>query len=301
MSDATAVTPGLLNIGEEAKPPAVVRPDPVLTFLNRARRLEKLAENHALGDYLKLVAAICRAQADVQTDLPPLHGSGVTGTVSGSPPLQPDTVHLDASEDIFSRLATALQAVDGPEPFKQTLRAILALAPTQRRLLLAEALAWQTAAEDPATLALAYAALQVHFARLAAKLDVDAIELQSEPGRCPACGSPPVASAVVNWPQANNTRFCTCSLCATQWHVVRLKCVSCGTTAGMSYPHIEGHSDSLRAETCDACKSYVKIVYQVKDPVIEPFADDVASLDLDMVLKAEGWKRGGRNPFLLGY
>jgi formate dehydrogenase maturation protein FdhE len=27
----------------------------------------------------------------------------------------------------------------------------------------------------------------------------------------------------------------------------------------------------------------------------------VASLGLDMLVAEEGWKRGGRNPFLLGY
>ena len=36
-------------------------------------------------------------------------------------------------------------------------------------------------------------------------------------------------------------------------------------------------------------------------PVLEPLADDVASLGLDMLLAEEGWKRGGQNPFLLGY
>jgi FdhE protein len=45
----------------------------------------------------------------------------------------------------------------------------------------------------------------------------------------------------------------------------------------------------------------VKILYQVKDPTLEPLADDVATLGLDMLLVEEGWKRGGQNPFLLGY
>jgi FdhE protein len=34
---------------------------------------------------------------------------------------------------------------------------------------------------------------------------------------------------------------------------------------------------------------------------LEPFADDVATVGLDMLLTEEGWKRGGQNPFLLGY
>jgi FdhE protein len=44
-----------------------------------------------------------------------------------------------------------------------------------------------------------------------------------------------------------------------------------------------------------------EILYQVNDAALEPMADDVASLGLDMLLAEEGWKRGGHNPFLLGY
>jgi formate dehydrogenase maturation protein FdhE len=33
----------------------------------------------------------------------------------------------------------------------------------------------------------------------------------------------------------------------------------------------------------------------------EPLAHPAASLGLDMLVAEEGWKRGGRNPFLLGY
>jgi FdhE protein len=45
----------------------------------------------------------------------------------------------------------------------------------------------------------------------------------------------------------------------------------------------------------------VKILYQVKDHKLDPLSDDVASLDLDMLLAQEGWERGGHNLFLLGY
>ena len=54
-------------------------------------------------------------------------------------------------------------------------------------------------------------------------------------GVCPACGGPPVASVIVGWQGADGTRFCTCSLCATQWNLVRIKCVLCGSTKGIAY------------------------------------------------------------------
>jgi Protein involved in formate dehydrogenase formation len=57
----------------------------------------------------------------------------------------------------------------------------------------------------------------------------------------------------------------------------------------------------VKAETCDKCRGYVKILYQVQDPALEPLADDVATLGLDMLMAEDGWKRGGQNPLLMGY
>ena len=45
----------------------------------------------------------------------------------------------------------------------------------------------------------------------------------------------------------------------------------------------------------------MKILYQEKDPALDPLADDVATLGLDMLMAEEGWQRGGHNPFMLGY
>ena len=38
-----------------------------------------------------------------------------------------------------------------------------------------------------------------------------------------------------------------------------------------------------------------------EDPALEPVADDVASLALDLLVREAGYRRGGINPFLLGY
>jgi FdhE protein len=144
------------------------------------------------------------------------------------------------------------------------------------------------------------AALQVHFARSAARLDDKALVPVGE-GACPSCGGAPVASMLVGWERAHNTRYCVCSLCATSWHVVRIKCVLCGSTKGISYQEVEAGPGTIKAETCEGCRSYVKILHQIKDRDIEPVADDVASLALDLLLRESGYRRGAVNPFLLGY
>jgi FdhE protein len=174
-----------------------------------------------------------------------------------------------------------------------------AASPDERRGKAHETLMDTEPAGDLAERALLAAGLQVHFSRLAAQLAADDLKLVAD-GACPVCGSPPMTSAVVGWPNAHNTRFCTCSLCGTMWNVVRVKCVLCTSTDGISFREIEGQP-TVKAEVCGKCRGYVKILYQVNDPSLDPMADDMATLGLDMLLAEEGWKRGGHNPFMLGY
>ena len=84
-------------------------------------------------------------------------------------------------------------------------------------------------------------------------------------------------------------------------HVVRVKCVLCGSTKGISYQELEGASGNVKAETCENCRGYVKILHQHKDPALDPVADDVASLGLDLLLRESGYRRGAVDPFLIGY
>jgi FdhE protein len=140
----------------------------------------------------------------------------------------------------------------------------------------------------------------VHFARLAAGLDATALVPVAD-GACPTCGSPPVASMVVGWQGAHGTRFCACALCGTLWNTVRIKCTLCGSTKGIGYQEIDGGSGVVKAETCDECHGYVKILHQHKDAAADPVADDVASLGLDLLVRELGFRRGALNPFLLGY
>ncbi|MFZ8102733.1 formate dehydrogenase accessory protein FdhE, partial [Staphylococcus arlettae] len=112
---------------------------------------------------------------------------------------------------------------------------------------------------------------------------------------------PPTASVVVDWPQIAGARYCACSLCGPWWNHVRVRCVLCGSTRGIGLQEVEGGSGAVKAETCASCHGYVKVMYQSKDPLVEPLADDVASLALDLLMKNGPYRRGAFNPFLLGY
>jgi FdhE protein len=294
-----------MNIGEEAKPPFAVLPDPSSLFLNRAKRFAALAPKHELEPYLRFLAALTRAQHDIQRGLPPavLPSYERIGQAleHGMPPIsralfEPDEAALSAIDALLDRLAGA----DVPPATAAAIEALRAAPPERRRGLATEALKDAAPVDDLAQRALVAAGLQVHFARLAPLLAADDLRPVAD-GACPLCGGPPMTSSVVGWPKAVNTRFCTCGLCATMWNAVRVKCVLCGATEGIGYQAIEGKPATVKAETCDRCRSYVKVLYQVNDPALEPMADDVATLGLDMLMAEEGWKRGGHNPFLLGY
>jgi FdhE protein len=293
-------------LGEIAKPPFAVLPDPLPLFEARSRRLAALAPGHRLEPYLRFLAEVTHAQHDVAAapELPPAllpPADRIAQALEhGMPPVsralfEPD----DGAMATVGRLLDRLAIADMPAETAAVVASLRAAPADERRRKAHETLMDTEPADDLAERALLGAGLQVHFTRMAAQLHAEDLKLVAD-SACPVCGSPPVTSAVVGWPKAHNTRFCACSLCATMWNVVRVKCLMCGSTDGISFREIEG-SATVKAETCEKCRSYVKILYQVNDPSLEPMADDVASLGLDMLLAEDGWKRCGHNPFLLGY
>ncbi|VTP83406.1 formate dehydrogenase accessory protein FdhE [Leclercia adecarboxylata] len=54
----------------------------------------------------------------------------------------------------------------------------------------------------------------------------------------------------------------------------------------------------MKAESCGDCGTYLKILYQEKDPKVEAVADDLATLILDAKMEQEGFARSSINPFL---
>jgi len=305
MAKTDAPQRDMTSIGEVANPPFVRLPDPLHLFGTRAARFRYLAEGHDLRPYLLFLAGISDAQDRAQEGLP-----------------APDLPEPDALRRAREFGMPALdRARFAPDPvFEQTLERVLALAtnvemPEEAAAALARLRAMDQAARaDMAQSVLAYAipmealaehlyvaaALQVHFARLAACLDATALVPVGD-AVCPACGGPPATSMVVGWRGAHGTRYCGCGLCGTLWNYVRIKCTLCASTAGISYQEIAGGAGAVKAETCKNCHGYVKVLHQHLDPAVDVIADDVASLGLDLLVRETGFKRGGVNPFLVGY
>jgi FdhE protein len=304
MSKVGGPQPGAI-LGEAAKPPFAVVPDSSSLFLNRARRLATLAPGHELDSYLSFLAMLTGAQHEIQADLPPpalpsLERMG-QAMRHGMPPISRGSYEPDeAAHEILNRLLGRLAGAELPQQTANVIEVLSAASSDERRNEISAALKDAEPAEDTVVRSLVLASLQVLFTRMSSVVRASDLKPVAD-GACPVCGSGPISSAIVGWPKAYNTRFCTCSLCATMWNVMRVSCLLCGSSDGVSFRSIEGKPDTVKAETCEKCRGYVKVLYQVKDPTLEPLADDVATLGLDMLMSQQGWKRGGRNPFLLGY
>lgn len=108
---------------------------------------------------------------------------------------------------------------------------------------------------------------------------------------------------VIGFHGAEGARYASCSCCATMWNEVRVKCLACGSTKGIGYQAVETGDEeaTVKAEVCDTCNSWMKILYQNKNPSLDVVADDVASLGLDLLMKDTEYKRAGFDPFLMGY
>jgi FdhE protein len=134
-----------------------------------------------------------------------------------------------------------------------------------------------------------------------------------EAGLCPACGSRPVASLTRHGGEAFGQRYLHCSLCSLQWHVPRTQCTHCGGTTRIAYQSLdaaepdaddtEGRQRAARAavqaETCEDCGHYLKLMHTDRDPFIEPVADDLATLTLDLLVGETGLRRHGNNLMLV--
>jgi FdhE protein len=305
MSKADTLQPDPTVIGDVAAPPFVRLPDPLTLFAVRAQRFRTLADGHALAPYLRFLAALSECQHRLQGGLPepdmPSAATRVQARDHSMPPLDRNRFTADAAlETTLDRLFAMAAEIDMPDAARGALfRSQDADAVTRDgmvRAVLADAIPVETLADH----IYVAAALQVHFVRMAARLDGASLVPVGD-GACPACGGAPSSSMIVGWLGAHGARFCVCALCATLWHVVRVKCVICSSTEGIAYQELDAGPAAVKAETCERCHGYVKILHQHKDPALDPVADDVATLGLDLLLRENGYRRGSANPFLFGY
>lgn len=278
-------------------------------FARRATRLRELSKGHALGDYLRLMAELCEAQERTLAQLPPAgewryDARAQLAREHGMPLLQAvGWPRTSVWRTVLAELCTAIEAAaDFPAAVGDTCRRIRSLPAaqleTQADLLLAAAAEGIDAQAAPFLMA----SLQVYWMHLVRSLPAAALAGPvvniDVPEICPVCGTLPVASIVRADQAHQGYRYLHCALCSSEWHMVRIKCSQCLSTEGIHLHAIRGGPAAIRAEGCESCRCYRKICYQEQDPGVEPVADDLASLALDLLMTEAGFNRASGHPLL---
>jgi FdhE protein len=289
-------------LGEIAESAPVRLPDLATIFSRRAERLNALAPGHELEDFLRMVAALVAAQQEALLGLPPGAMPGLSeiakAKLAHRAPLDPSTWRRDESWRVA--LARILEKIDAgvlPEAAQEARKALATADATDLEALADRFLEGDVPTDEAAQAVFVAAALQVVWTRMAALLEPSDLDL-ADSGQCPACGSPPVAGMISPGGTKFGHRHLHCSLCATAWRYVRVRCVHCGSTDKISFRQLAGTS-YLRAECCENCRGYSKVFYLESAKALEPLADDLGSLGLDVLVGEEGFARIP-NPFVLG-
>lgn len=262
-------------------------------FEARAARFRHLAKNHSLAPWLALLGEVCNLQQTAFDALPrtPL-------LPAADFPLLGDhtSTLLAAARQVFRELARHPFALDAAQT------AVLATPVSDAEINVRLQAALDHAHDltpvpnwDVASL-LAAAALQTVWLHAVRQLGLPTeSEPAVSPAACPCCGSLPVGSLIMAGDGKAGVRYLECSLCATRWHAVRAHCTLCPSDKAIHYLGLEGQNKLVQAESCDDCHGYQKVFLQTGDIRVDPVADDLATLALDVLVGEQGYGRGVPN------
>ncbi len=285
-------------------PSLLILPDQTTRFACTATRLEFLSADHPMAAWLAFLARLAEAQQAVAITMEAVAGPSqleVEAAVKAGLPVLGAGEHR--RDPVWREgLAQLLDALDHdalPEAARLSIAALRNCETEAVEALADDVLRGSVEPLDFGTAFYVTAALQVYFTCLAGSLSAPSLQLLPQRSLCPCCGSTPVSGVVTQSDQVAGVRYLHCSLCATAWNYVRAICITCGQSGGVALKEIEGGSGAIKAETCDDCQTYGKMLYEAQDTKIDAFADDLATLDLDIMVAEAGWSRHAPNPLLL--
>jgi len=269
-------------------------------FSRRAERLRFLSPGRPLGDYLAFLALLADTQQSALNQFPTLSLPDLSEQArcreQGTPLLAARS--LPRNPAWLAGLKMILQQMKEtalPAAAKEAVTGLMGMSEARLDEMAKGIVAGDFADISPQELPFVAAALQVYWVQMAGSLKEEAFGRPEQGGLCPVCGSSPNVGIVRSDGAEQGLRYLSCSLCSAQWHMVRLKCSACESTGGIDYHILEGSNGAVKAESCDDCNSYLKLLYLGKDPQMEAMADDLATLSLDMLMDKEGKRRGGPN------
>ena len=271
-------------------------------FSRRAERFRHLSRGHSMGDYLAFLALLADAQQEALSQFPllplPDPGEQALCREHGMPLLAARSWSRNpAWRGALTRILLHLSVAALPPAVDTAIAGLLQASETGLEEMADRILAGEMADVSPRELPFVAAALQVYWVHMASILGEDSFGRLEQGGLCPVCGSFPCTGIVRAGGSEQGLRYLSCSLCASQWHMVRIKCSCCESTHGINHYTLEGSNGAVKAESCDDCDTYLKLLYLEKDRQMEAMADDLATLALDMLMDKEGKVRSGPNLF----
>jgi FdhE protein len=291
--------------GGVTAPDPLILPDPATRFARTAARLQTLSVGHPLEEWLRFMAHVADAQHAAESKLGPFAGPSLAAVeqavAARMPPLAADGHRRDPVwRDGLHLLLDDLGNRNAPAEALAEMARLRTREPASIETLANSFLHGSIDPADAGATHYVAAALQVYFTSLASRLPAPSLSLLPQRGLCPCCGSTPVAGVVTASGKTPGTRYLYCSLCSTAWNHVRAVCITCGEARSLMLEAIEGEPGTVKAETCNECHSYAKMMYQAQDTKVDPVADDLATLGLDILVGEAGWSRHAPNPLLLG-
>jgi FdhE protein len=297
-------------------------PERGAVFAERELRLRQLAAGHAMRDYLIFMADLAHAQqgvlaAGMRLAVPDAEELD-RAAAAGVPPLPAaDWPRPAVWREVLARLVAAMRERAATGEAVQTLARLASASDEWVEQQADRLLHGVMLGLDLGAAPLIAAALQVVWTELVLQTQAAhdarapaAFGRIGDAGVCPGCGSRPTASVIRIDGRHSGQRYLHCSLCSLQWHRPRIQCSRCGGTEKIHFQALApepghaavatgGAAGSVKAECCDDCGHYLKIVYMDKDAHADPVADDLASVTLDLLVADTGMQRHGVNLLLL--
>ncbi|MFM2119081.1 MAG: hypothetical protein RL722_549 [Pseudomonadota bacterium] len=308
-------------------------------YAEREMRLRQLARGHAMGDFLAFMAELAHAQHELLQSYPQRFPSLLLPDDTaldraarlGTPPLPAADWPRDAAWQTGLRQIANQLKTQAPAPAQAVLQGLIEAESDWLERQADCLLTGVMAGLDLASAPLIAAALQVHWTHLLLSVQArhggkgQAIGRIDDETACPCCGSKPTASITRSTDDAPGQRYLHCSVCSLQWHMVRIKCPHCLSGKKLAYFSLDAAGDEpalaeagvaadgeplaeinsraaqsvIQAETCDDCGHYLKIMHAERDGMVDPVADDLASVTLDLLVADTGKLRHGVNLMLL--
>lgn len=241
-----------------------------MTFATRAARCQELARGGGpLAQYFEFLRDLSEVQEEILQSQPA----------------------RSADDSVAQSLAAFAARLGGriSREIDTALERLVAAAPLQREEWARAVMAGENGAVPAGVLPFVGAALQVHWQTCRAG---EQSAVHENAARCPLCGAAPIAGVIRSRGGVEGLRYLQCGICGSEWKYMRLTCTYCGTSKDLSY-FAKAGDDRLRAEACAACAGYLKIWYRPPSDVV---TDDIASIDLDVLMGNAGIRRMTFNP-----